>query len=348
MSTPSTGPRLRNSIRLRPVPQPASSMRGERPGAARGSAPRSRAAASGTTSGGPPCRSAPGRSSPPWEGSQLSHVSPFAAGSRPWRRRTCAQAVSAEYPRPPPPPWRSARGVATRQPFTAPDTRASAQRPSAVITERRRGRPAGGAAAAAARGPRSEGAGPGCASTRGWRRRRIYALLSLSWSARGCCPAAPSRAPTGSGAMPPWTASKPHRRAAAGRQLRAGGRGGGVPALLPVHPRGRCPTCRSGTRTSWAAGRSSPTPSRRIFSPFSLAGLRAAVLEVAGRDGGAQAVRGGVRHVPARPGAGDALRRRAAGRRGVRLRDLLRRLAGLAADQHLPADPVAAACSRSW
>ena len=51
--------------------------------------------------------------------------------------------------------------------------------------------------------------------------------------------------------------------------------------------------------------------------------------------------------VRARPDAGHALRRRAAERGGVRLRDVLRRLAGVAADQRLRVHPVDAGADRA-
>ncbi len=91
----------RNSIRLRPVPQPASRMRGRGPAARRGgSAPRSRDAATGTTSGGPPCRNAPGRSSLPWEPGQLRPKLRAASRLRGAPATTCASAEGTGYPRP--------------------------------------------------------------------------------------------------------------------------------------------------------------------------------------------------------------------------------------------------------
>ena len=72
------------------------------------------------------------------------------------------------------------------------------------------------------------------------------------------------------------------------------------------------------------------------------AGLRPAAVQGARRHGAAQAVRRRVRHVPVRAIARHALRRRPARGDRVRLRDLLRGLAAVAADQRLPAAAVAA------
>ena len=131
-----------------------------------------------------------------------------------------------------------------------------------------------------------------------WLRRRptvaaalIYAVLSLVM--------------VGQGLLPGWTLSSsdvlysdvpveggpPRRRPGARRELRAGRRGGRVPALLAVRPRRGCRTSRSGTRTSRPGGRSWPTRSPRS-SPRSAgprtccrSGSRSAL------DGGAEAVR---------------------------------------------------------
>ena len=107
----------------------------------------------------------------------------------------------------------------------------------------------------------------------------------------------------------------------------------------------RCPTSRCGTPTSWAGGRSWRTRSRPS-SRRSPGRLRAAVLEVARRRSAV------LKLLVAAFGTyllGRALGMRfggalLAGRR-VRVRDVLRRLAGVAADEHLPAAAVAAACS---
>ena len=173
----------------------------DRPG---GSAPRSRAGASGTTSGGPPCRSAPGRSSPPWDAASLARTPaaavPVHGAASPAPRR------SAEYPRPPPPPWRSARRIATRLPFTAPDTRASTQR---LGRDHRAGRRARrGAPRQPPRAPR-RGRWPGARAPDAGRGGASTRCCRWSWSARGCCPGRTLSSSDGLWSVPPWTRIKP-------------------------------------------------------------------------------------------------------------------------------------------
>src|SRR5918999_727674 len=130
------------------------------------------------------------------------------------------------------------------------------------------------------------------------------------------------------------------------RQLRAGRRGHGLPPVLPARP--RRPAGRAAlepARDGWPA-----VPRKRPVGgllALHLAGVRAAVLEVPRRDGAPQALRRRARDIRAGPSAGHALRRRPPGRPGPRLRHLLRRLAGLAAHEHLPAAAVAPAPHRA-
>ena len=108
-------------------------------------------------------------------------------------------------------------------------------------------------------------------------------------------------------------ALKPPEQPRARRRARA------VAAVPALHGQASCRTSRSGTRTS-TAGR--PFLGERAVGDLlavQLARLRAAVLDGARADRGAEAVGGGVRDVPARPGARHALRRRAAGRGRLRL-----------------------------
>ena len=191
-------------------------------------------------------------------------------------------------------------------------------------------------------------------SPREWRRlgrrcRRplIYAVLSCSWSARGCCRDAPCRARTGCGRWRPGRPRGPPDVRPLGVELRAGRRRGRVPAFFQF-TRAALPDVPLWNPHIMAGRPFLADAQSAVFSPFTAPALRRAVLEVAGRHGRAQAVRGRVRHLPPRPGARDALRRRAAGRGRVRVRHLLHRLAGLAAHERLPADPVASCCSPSW
>src|SRR5215213_2755978 len=117
-------------------------------------------------------------------------------------------------------------------------------------------------------------------------------------------------------------------------ELRAGRRGGGVPALPPVHPR---PPPRPAALEPAHLGRA-PLPGQRAVGDLlavQLALVRAAVLVVAGGGGGAQAVPRRVRYLRAGARARHALRGRAAGRARVRVRHVLHRLAVVAADEHI-------------
>ena len=95
-------------------------------------------------------------------------------------------------------------------------------------------------------------------------------------------------------------------------------------------------------------GRAAVPGEHAVADPLAVqpAGLRAAVLRVAGDHGGAQAVPRLPRSLPARAGARHALRRLAAGRHGVRLRPLARDLARVPARERLGADPVAPVAGR--
>ena len=107
----------------------------------------------------------------------------------------------------------------------------------------------------------------------------------------------------------PWRAGAPDGVRWGGANFELGRRGGRLPALLRVRARTRCPHI-----PLWnphiMAGRPflGERPVRGLLA-VQLARLRAAVLEVARRDGGAQAVRRRVRHLPVRPRARHALRR---------------------------------------
>ena len=117
-----------------------------------------------------------------------------------------------------------------------------------------------------------------------------------------------------------------------------------VPAVPAVHARRGCPTCRCGTRTSRAGGRSWPTASRR--SSRRSPGRRYCCRSGGrwGSIGGAEAVLRRVRDVPAGPRA-RACAAAAALLAGlvVRVRAVLRRLAVVAAVERVGVAAVAAA-----
>ena len=176
----------------------------------------------------------------------------------------------------------------------------------------------------------------------------IYAVLSIVFVGQGLLP---GRTLSSSDML--WsTAPVDGRRAAGGalgrRQLRAGRRDHGVPALLRAHARTCCPTSRSGTRTSWAGRPFLANAQSAIFSPFSVPAYVLPFWKSLAVIAILKLFVAALRHLPARA------RRSGCASAALcwpvlvfALRDLLRRLAGLAADQHLPAAALAAAADRA-
>ena len=143
----------------------------------------------------------------------------------------------------------------------------------------------------------------------------------------------------------PWAAERPADVPVPGLELRAGRRVDPVEPWLRVHA--RAAARRAAVEHHIAVGRPHLANAQSaVLSPFSLPGLRAAVLVVARADGRAEGVRAAFGTYLLGRALGHALRRRAAGRAGVRLLPLLPRLGLLAAAERLGAAALAAAAHR--
>ena len=136
------------------------------------------------------------------------------------------------------------------------------------------------------------------------------------------------------------------QRSRPGDQLRARRLGQCVPAAAPVH------ALAAATRAALEPvpdGRPAAAGRRSVggFLGLQHSVLRAAVLEVAGSGGDPEAVLRRTRRVRAGAGARAGVRRRAAERARVRIRDVLRRLAGVAAVERLRVHRLDAGADRA-